>query len=83
METQNLAIKYRQMLVEVTKDRVNIQKERQRLLNLGIDAERIKGLKLIIPLQGIICLQDMLINYVAILEDTSISKLRDEFDFTY
>jgi hypothetical protein len=70
---------YRDFLIQVSKDRKILENKRKELLI----SDRVKGLKMLPQIQTHIQLQDKLINYLAVVENKTISEIRDEFDFTY
>lgn len=70
---------YREFLVKVTQDIVNLRNERDKIRK----TDTRKNLLLQVEISKLISIQDKLINYLSLIEGVSVSELRDEFDFTY
>lgn len=70
---------YREFLVKVTQDIVNLRNESDKIRK----TDTRKNLLLQVEILNLINIQDKLITYLSSIEGVSVSELRDEFDFTY
>ena len=76
-------VNYREVLVGISNEISILLEKKSLAVASSNSAEKIEGLKLIIDLKLLVAIQDKLINYVALIENKSVSDIQDEFNFRY